>query len=202
MNKITYIAFILLVFLNTDILSAQRFEKLDKTPHDIAYYRESRISKPIVKVLYGRPTSKKKVEVFGTEIPFNEIWRTGANEATEIKLYKDITFGGKKVKAGTYVLYTIPNEKTWKVILSSNTDVLGAYQYDPIFNVAEIEVPVSKAENLDTFSIGFKKVKVDSINMVLAWKSTRVKVPINVKEEDKNNFANNSKIKLIPKNKL
>lgn len=193
---------LLYVFLMLFIaeLSAQNFKSLDKVPHDIVYYRESNVSQPIVKVLYGRPTSKATVEVFGTEIPFNEIWRTGANEATEIKLYKDIVFGGTKVKAGTYVLYTIPNEKTWKIILSSNTDVLGAFQYDPIFNVAEIEVPVNKAENLDTFSIGFKKVEVDAVNMVLAWKSTRVKVPINV-DENKTGFAHTN-IKIIPRNKL
>jgi len=151
--------------------TAQKVEKLDSTPHDIAYYRTSKIDTPLVKVLYGRPTHKKNVQIFGAEVPFNEIWRTGANEATEIKIYKDVMFGNKLVSAGTYVIYTIPNKDQWEVILNSNTDVLGAYQYDSIFDVVRIKVPVTKAENMATFSIGFNKVAEKNITMVFAWAS-------------------------------
>ena len=164
--------------------SAQGFNKLDEAPHDISYYRESKVTTPLVKIVYGRPSIKTNAEVFGTEIPFNELWRTGANEATEIKIYKDVLFGDKLVSAGTYVLYTIPNENQWEVILSSNTDVLGAFQYDAIFDVARIMVPVAKAEKLDTFSIGFKKKSQNNISMVFAWGSTRVKVPLNFNEQE------------------
>ena len=174
--------FRLLIILIAAILytissSSQGFNKLDDAPHDIAYYRESRVTTPLVKVLYGRPSIKTEGEVFGAEIPFNKLWRTGANEATEIKIYKDVMFGNKLVSAGTYVLYTIPGENQWEIILNSNTDVLGAFQYDAIFDVARIMVPVAKAEKLDTFSICFKKQQQNSISMIFAWGSTRVKVP-------------------------
>jgi hypothetical protein len=163
--------------------SAQGFKSLDKVPHDISYYRESMVASPLVKVLYGRPSVHNELEVFGTIVPFNEIWRTGANEATEIKIYSDVLFGDKIVTAGTYTLYTIPGEDQWEIILSSNTDVMGAFQYDPVFNVATIKVQVNKAEKINTFSISFKKKSNNNISMILAWGSTRVKVPLDFNKQ-------------------
>lgn len=177
--------------------SAQGFKSLDKAPHDISYYRESMVSSPLVKVIYGRPSIDNEQEVFGTEIPFNEVWRTGANEATEIKIYDDVLFGDKIVLAGTYVLYTIPGKDQWEIILSSNTDVMGAFQYDPVFNVAKIEIPVSKAEKINTFSISFKKKSNNNISMILAWGSTRVKVPLDFNEQIQ--YADNYKSESIYK---
>lgn len=171
--------------------SSQGFNKLDDAPHDISYYRESRVTTPLVKVIYGRPSIKTEGEVFGTEVPFNKLWRTGANEATEIKIYKDVMFGDKLVSAGTYVLYTIPGENQWEIILSSNTDVLGAFQYDSVFDVARIMVPVAKAEKLDTFSISFEKLKQNSISMIFAWGPTRAKVPLDFNKQVY--YANNHK---------
>ena len=174
-NYIFYI-FLLCTFLVIVPCSAQQFNDLDQVPHDISYYRESRITPPLVKVLYGRP-SKNGKKIFGEYVPFNEVWRTGYNEATEIKFYGDVLFGNTKIKAGNYVLLTIPGEKEWKVILNSQLDTWGAFQYDPIFNVAEISVPVKEAEELEVFSISFKK-KSEEVQMILGWDSTRVFVPL------------------------
>ncbi len=115
--------------------------------------------------------------IFGKHIPYGEVWRTGYNEATEVKFYKDVQFGDKKVAAGTYVLITIPGEKEWKVILNSQLDTWGAFQYNPLFNIAEITVPSCRAEELETFSITFKK-KSEKIQMVIGWDTTRVKIPL------------------------
>lgn len=168
------------IFLKSNI-TAQDYEKLDKTPHDISYYRESMVVKPLVKVIYGRP-QKNGQEVFGNVVEYSKVWRTGANEATEVKFYQDITFGDVKVKAGTYVLLTIPGEKEWDVILSSNLDVWGAFQYNPEFNVVKITVPIKKAEPLEMFSIGFKENN-ETVHMVLAWDTTRINIPITFKSK-------------------
>ena len=182
MKKKNYAAFIVFLFLSLFITEsfAQGFKNVDEVPHDISYYRETRITPPLVKVLYGRPSNNGK-KVFGNIIPFGEVWRTGFNEATEIKFYKDVEFAGKKVLAGSYVLVTIPGEKEWKVILNSQLDTWGAFQYNPLFNVAEVTVPVNKAEELETFSIVFKK-KSENIEMVLGWDATRVKIPLQFKD--------------------
>lgn len=161
--------------------NAQAFQKLDKCPHDIVYYRESKISPPLVKVLYGRPSIQANEKAFGDKIPFDKIWRTGANEATELKLYQDVMFGNTLVPAGTYSLVTIPGKKEWEVILNTNVDVLGAFQYNPNADVARIKVPVGRAEHLDIFSIAFKQ-KDDKLLMVLGWDSTRINIPFKIKE--------------------
>jgi len=186
MKKSVLFKFIILVtaaILYTVSSSAQGFNELDKAPHDIAYYRASKVTTPLVKVVYGRPSVDDTEKVFGEKVPFNELWRTGANEATEIKIYKDVLFGDRLVSAGTYVLYTIPGEHQWEIILSSNTDVLGAFQYDPIFDVARIKVAVAKAERMNTFSLGFTKKGDNTIQMVFAWGATRVKVPLDFNED-------------------
>ena len=102
----------------------------------------------------------------------------------KLNFYQDILFGDTKVSAGTYVLLTIPGENEWEVILSSNIDVWGAFQYNPLFNVVSITVPSNKAEFVEIFSIAFK-AKKNIVNMVLAWDATRVQIPIafNIKEE-------------------
>lgn len=185
MNKgilIKRITIIALVVLSAHTLKAQSFQGLDEAPHDISYYRESRAAAPKIKVIYGRPQKNGK-QVFGNLVNYGKIWRTGANEATEVKFYQDIEFGGKHIPAGTYVLYTIPGEKEWEVILSANLDVLGAFQYDPVFDVARITVASNKAEELEVFSIAFKD-KGESIQMVLGWDTTRVKIPIAFKNTE------------------
>ena len=155
---------------------AQDFRQLDDSPHDIVYFRQNKISPPVIKVLYGRP-QKKGREIFGELVPYGQIWRVGANEATEVVFYTDVIFGDEKVDAGTYVLYAIPGEKEWTLILNSKTDVWGTYEYDKNYDVARATAEVSQAEFLESFSIGFKE-KGKQVNMVLAWDTSRIVAPI------------------------
>lgn len=157
-------------------LSAQSFDSLDKNPHDIVYYRTAKMGMPQVKVTYGRPDAKDQ-KVFGTQVPYGKIWITGSDESTEIKFYQDVMFGNKFVKAGTYVLYTIPNENFWTIILNKKTDTYGVCFYDPKENIAKLEVPTIKGEMLMSFSIGFKSQNYGS-QMVLGWARTRVMIPL------------------------
>ena len=171
---IVFVLTTLMILVNK--VQAQAFEKLDKNPHDIVYCNEDENSKPQIKVVYGRPVANDD-KVFGTQVPYGEIWATGCNEATEVKFYTDVMFGNKYVKAGTYVLYTIPGEKYWTIILSGKTDTYGSYFYNPKFNVAKIKVPASNGDMLKIFSIAFSKKNYGS-QMILAWAKTRVKIPL------------------------
>lgn len=155
---------------------AQKFDQLDKAPVDITYLTTRKIPKPLVKVVYGRP-QKESAQVFGDQIPYGEIWHTGANEATEVKFFTDMSFGRKLVKAGTYVLHTIPGEKEWTIILNSNTDTWGSFFYDESKDVVRIKIPTKEAEVLDVFSIGFKQ-DFNNMFMVLAWDDTRIDIPL------------------------
>src|SRR5690606_29075998 len=87
--------------------NAQKFSEIDKSVHDVTYYRTERNAPPIVMIVYGRSLNKGR-EIFGSLLPFDKIWRTGANAATEINFFQDVNSGGKDVKAATYTLFTIP----------------------------------------------------------------------------------------------
>jgi hypothetical protein len=153
--------------------SAQKFAKLDKSPLDIAYYKTDRNAPPMVKVIYSRPQLKGRD--LSQLAPNGKVWRTGANEATEIKFYKDTNFGGKPVKAGTYTLFTIPGETEWTVILNKDLDVWGAYSYNEANDALRVKAPVSKGDSVEAFSIAF-----DDSNMYLAWDTTRAVVPVSL----------------------
>ena len=181
MNKKCFFAALIITLLFSEQNFAQSLQGLDKSPLDIAYLRPNKLSTPLIKVIYGRPKKQSNV-VFGNQVPFNKIWRTGDNEATEIKFYSDVKVGNKLIKSGTYILHTIPGEKEWTIILNSNTDSWGAFFYEESKDVARIKVPSHKAESIDVFSIGFKQ-RYNNTFMVLAWDTTRVNIPIETQSQ-------------------
>jgi len=131
-----------------------------------------------VEVSYGQPSKRNRV-VFGELVPYGEVWRAGANEATEITFEKDATFAGKPVKAGTYTLFVIPKEKEWDIILNSVLKQWGAYEYDKIKgkNVLMSTVPVVK--NNDVVEKLTYTVKDDAL--VIEWDQTAVSIPVSSK---------------------
>ena len=163
------IAFVMLLSIN---VNAQKFSKLDASPLDLATYRTERNAPAMIKVLYSRPQLKGRD--LNSLAPKGKIWRTGANEATEITFTKAVNFGGKQVKAGTYSLFTIPGDNEWTIILNSNTGGWGAYGYDESNDVARVKGKVTSGENVEAFSIAFDK----SGTMYLAWGTTRVSIPV------------------------
>ncbi|ETN96808.1 Protein of unknown function [Zhouia amylolytica] len=177
MKKLTLVITLFTALLAFNEISAQKFSGIDKSVADIAYYKTDRNAAPSIKVIYSRPLMKGR-SVFGNLVPFEKVWRTGANEATEIRFYQDVMFGDKPVKAGTYTLYTIPGANDWTIILNNDTDVWGAYSYKEANDVARITVPVAQGnESLEAFSIAFKKEDDNKIDMVLGWDTTRVAIP-------------------------
>ena len=176
MNKKMITSMLFCALLSSVVSFSQSFDKLDKAPVDIAYLTTRKFPSPLIKVVYGRP-QKNSNKVFGDQIPYGEIWHTGANEATEVKFYTDMSFGRKLVKAGTYVMHTIPGETEWTIILNSNTDTWGSYFYDESKDVIRIKIPAKEADVIDVFSIGFKE-DFNNTFMVLAWDATRVNIPL------------------------
>ncbi len=128
-----------------------------------------------VEVVYGQP-SKKGRQIFGKLEPYGKVWRTGANKGTEVTFKKDVNFGGKSVKAGTYTVFTIPNETQWDVILNSELGQWGAYGYDKIKdkNVAVVTVPVTKLTAPE------EKLKIDASgkDFIISWDDVLVSVPL------------------------
>jgi len=172
-----------LLFLFVINVQSQEFRTTDKSPMDLAYYPDNFAhdrkagEKPLIRVMYSRP-SKSDREIFGKLVPYAKVWRTGANEATEIKFYADAVVGGKKVKAGTYALFTIPGEKEWTIILNTDLDYWGAYSYNQQKDLLRVTAPVEKSAGLiENFSIQFAK-SGDGATMRLGWDNTVVNVPV------------------------
>ena len=146
----------------------QTFRGVDKSAMDMAYFPDhfahdrKEGDKALIRVVYSRPQKGGRA-IFGTTVPYGKVWRTGANESTEIKFYQDVTFGGKTVKAGTYALFTIPGEKEWTIILNSDLDFWGAYQYKEKNDVLRITAPVSSLPTaVENFAIQFEKKEGNS----------------------------------------
>lgn len=177
MTKSTYLttialAFVMLFSIN---VNAQKFAKLDKSPMDAAAFpTDYKDANKLIKIVYSRPQLK------GRELsklaPNGKVWRTGANEAANITLYKDMKIAGEPVNAGEYSLFTIPGEKEWTIILSKDINVWGAYSYNESNNVIKVSAPVSSGESLEAFSIAFS----DDGTMHLGWGTTRVAVPFTI----------------------
>lgn len=176
MKKLTLSICIILITLLSFNVQAQKFSKLDKSPLDITSYPSIHDdSNTKIKVIYSRPQLKGRS--ISTLIPNGKVWRTGANEATEIIFYKDVKLGKQKVKTGTYTLATIPGEKEWLIILSSGLNVWGAYSYKEENDVARIKVPVSHGDDvIEAFSIALVKSE-KGIDMIFGWDTLRVRVP-------------------------
>ncbi|MFN8429707.1 MAG: DUF2911 domain-containing protein [Spirosomataceae bacterium] len=159
----------LLFLLFSTVLGSFAFAQ--KAPQSPAMTTES----ANVKITYGQP-SKRDREIFGKLVPYGQVWRTGANAATEVTFKKDVTFAGKSVKAGTYTLFTIPNQGEWTVILNSQLKQWGSYEYDKVKdkNVAEVSV-----KSMATDSVWEKLViTAEDTQITIGWDNTMVHIPL------------------------
>lgn len=175
MKKTTIIASMAFAFmmLLSPNLNAQKFSRLDKSPLDLASF-PARGSNKAIKVFYSRPQLNGRS--IGTDLaPYGKLWRTGANDATQIIFFKDTKLGDNDVKAGTYSLFTIPGEKEWTIIISSDVDNWGTSGYNESNEVARTTVPTTTdEESLEAFSIAFD----DDGTMHMGWGTVRVAVPM------------------------
>lgn len=130
-----------------------------------------------VKVVYGRPQVRER-EIFGQLIPFGEIWRTGANEATEITFTRDVQIAGERLEEGTYSLFTIPERDSWTIIFNRQLGSWGAYSYDEDADVMRTQVPVQTTdEPVEAFTIMFEQQEgEEQAVMVMKWESTQVEL--------------------------
>ncbi|HSP13052.1 MAG TPA: DUF2911 domain-containing protein [Salegentibacter sp.] len=160
-----------------DTTTSPNFPKMDASPMDLTVYRDSN-DDVIARVLYSRPTKRDRV-VFGKLVPYGQVWRTGANEATEITLYKDMKVGDAVVEAGTYTLFSIPEEKEWTIILSQNTHTWGAYEYTDEEDLVRITVPVRQSStNIENLSMAFERTSEENgTDLLIGWDDKYVRVP-------------------------
>lgn len=132
-----------------------------------------------VKCTYGQPLKKGRI-IFGNLVPYSKLWRTGANEATEITFTTNVKIGETALSAGTYALFTIPNKDKWTIFLNTELGQWGDFTYDQNKNVLVYDVPAeSNTDIYEGFTIQFED-KIGGYNMYLLWDDVKITVPINV----------------------
>ena len=174
MKKLILLKVIVLLLAGMPAVNGQSALHPQPSPTSITTLK---YEKTYVKITYCRPHKRGRT-VFGGMIPFGKVWRTGANEATEITVTHDIKMAGKRLPAGTYTLFTIPYSDRWTIIVNSVLGQWGAYEYDSRYNVLKFEVPVTTTNiHYEPFTIEFEQ-KERSTNLVMQWDLTRVAIPI------------------------
>jgi len=135
-----------------------------KSPHET-------VNSENIKVTYGRPYKKGR-EIFGVLVKYGKVWRTGADEATEITFRKDGNFGGRPVKEGSYSLYTIPNQNEWTIILNKTAHQWGAYTYKEADDFLRFKVKnVHHDTPLETMTMWFGNVDQTKGELEMRWEN-------------------------------
>lgn len=143
---------------------------------------EFRLNDLELEVFYNRPSKRERV-IFGGLVPFNKIWRTGANEATTFKTNQALKIGNDSLAAGKYTLWTIPNKDSWQVIFNSKqypwgvNDAMQTMRED-VFDVINIKVPVENIPNsVEQFTIAFDN-STDNLSLTMAWDKVKIVIPL------------------------
>ena len=139
---------------------------------------EQRVGLTDITIEYCRPSARGRV-VFGDLVPYGEIWRTGANASTKIEFSTDVVFGGRKVPAGRYALYTIPGKTEWTIILHRNLSHWGVGAYDESEDLLRLEVKRKTVPMTETFSMNFGNFRDEMADLTLQWEKAAVTVTIN-----------------------
>ena len=136
-----------------------------------------------IEINYNRPSKRGRV-VFGNLVPYGKIWRTGANSGTELTFSTDVTVAGSVINAGTYTLFTIPNEESWEVMLYSQTDLWSVprdWDESKIIFRSSFDANVSTdGDSMETFSIWIGNVTNNDCHLNMGWDNTVVNIKIDV----------------------
>lgn len=162
-----------------DIFSKQRL-----SPKDVVKFE---LNDTKLEVSYNRPLKKGR-EVFGALVPYDKVWRTGANEATVFSSNKNLIIDGVLVPKGKYTLWTIPNDSVWKVFFNTKQYPWGVDEHmqpmrQPEYDLSEIDVPVSHINDVvEQFTIAFDN-STDKLKMTMAWDQTKIEIPIKISDD-------------------
>jgi len=138
-----------------------------------------------IELTYSRPSIKGR-KIFGDLVPYNTVWRTGANAATIIKFNDPVEMGGKKIDTGSYALYSIPNDGSWEIILNKGITNWGSDGYKQTDDVVRFKVNTMKVkEAAESFTMQFANIRPESCELHIMWDKTAVAIPITALIKDR-----------------
>jgi hypothetical protein len=184
----SFLSLVLLLSVSRYCAAQATLPPLDKSPMDMCYYPvdypvlkvQHKSDAPLVaRVIYGRPQINGRI-IFGDLVPYDMIWRMGANEATEIEFFRDLKIDGNKLSKGRYTLYAIPSTDKWTIVLNRETDTWGAFGYDSKKDALRTVVEVNtRPDIIDVFTICFEGKEKNKTNLMIGWDNKEVHLPIN-----------------------
>ncbi|MEO7311174.1 MAG: DUF2911 domain-containing protein [Chitinophagaceae bacterium] len=154
--------------------------ELDKSPMDMSYspnaypimkFQGKAVGSPNARIVYSRPQKRGRI-IFGGEVKYDEVWRLGANENTEIEFFKDASLDGKKIAKGRYTLFCIPTVDNWTIIINKDTDNWGNFNYDNKKDIFRFTVPVQKTDPIENFTMYFDT----NNNLLILWDDVKVSI--------------------------
>jgi Protein of unknown function (DUF2911) len=131
-----------------------------------------------VTIKYSRPSVKGRA-IWGALVPYDKVWRTGANEATTIAFSDDVTVEGQKLPKGTYSLHTIPGRDQWTVIFNGVADQWGSYSYDAAKDVLRVNVTPQTGEHRELLTFEIPEMTTDTAKIAIRWEKIVVPFTIN-----------------------
>lgn len=172
------------IMIKPDV-TVNSYSPVDISPMDMSYYptdypilkMSGKITTPpLARVIYSRPHLQGR-RLFNGILKYGEPWRLGANEATEINFYSDATIQDKKIKAGRYILYCIPEADKWTIVLNSNIDSWGLHP-DASKDIAKFTIPATTTANsIEFFTIVFQRTATGA-DLFMAWDNVEAKLPL------------------------
>jgi len=138
-----------------------------------------------VTIRYHAPSVRGR-KVFGSLVPYGQIWRAGANESTLITFQDDLFFNHERVPAGTYSFFIIPeNDKSWNIVLNKDTTLWGLEGYNELNDVAYFTITPKQNSFTETMQFSFSDIGTNKAQLNLAWENTKISVPIETEVEKK-----------------
>ena len=138
---------------------------------------------PVARVIYGRPLKNGRI-IFGGIIKYNDVWRLGANEATEIEFFRNVKISGKPVPKGRYTLFCDPAENKWTMILNRDNYSWGSFTYDNKKDVLRADIDTDKnTDTVEALTIYFDETKTGA-NMIFLWDDLKAVLPIAIAADD------------------
>lgn len=141
------------------------------------------IGDTVVSIVYHRPNAKSR-KVLGGIVPYGEVWRTGANEATTFEVSNDVKINGQVLPKGKYSLHSIPTETEWTIIFNKTAEQWGSFEYNAKQDVLRVAAKPQTAGFHETMGLEFENVKGNTADVVIVW--DKVKVPFTIDVGDVN----------------
>ncbi len=165
--------------------AANPYVSVDVSPMDMAYFpadyaikkmNDSVAGTPVARVIYSRPHRAGR-KIFGGLVSWGQPWRLGANEATEIDFFQPVTIQNKRIEKGRYIMYAIPFEDRWTIVLNSNLYSWGL-KFNEAKDVVKFDVPaVTTQQTIEYFTMMFEKTTTGA-DLLMAWEAMEVRLPI------------------------